>query len=504
MDTIVPIRLHLADEEATRLLGEDLAAMLKPGDLVFLEGDLGAGKSTLARAVIRSLADDPEHEVPSPTFTIIQPYEARHPLLHVDLYRLSAPDEIDELGISEALSSAIVLVEWAERAAGGLGEPALVIALSGEGETRDVEITGQPQAVARLARSLAAREFLDRSGWAQARRTHLTGDASARAYETVRLPDRPVRILMNAPRQPDGPPIRDGKPYSRIAHLAESVTPFLAIDRLLRQRGFQAPEIEAADLEEGFLLSEHLGSDGVLDPDGRPIRERYLAAAELLAAMHGESWPASAEAAPGIVHEIPLYDRPALHIETELLIDWYLPFARGKPATEAERTAFTAAWSSVFDRLDRGETSLVLRDYHSPNLIWRGDRAGTDRIGLIDFQDALIGPSAYDVASLAQDARVDIPAVLEEAIVATYIAARQEQGAFEEAAFRRDFAIMAAQRTTKILGIFVRLKERDGKPGYVRHLPRLAAYLARSLAHPALAPVAECYARLGVSVGEEG
>src|SRR5690606_12379640 len=132
--------------------------------------------------------------------------------------------------------------------------------------------------------------------------------------------------------------------------------------------------------------------------------------AELLAAMHADNWPARAEAAPGVVHEIPSYDRPALHIETELLIDWYLPFARGRPASDAERAGFADAWSGVFVLLDDGEKSLVLRDYHSPNLIWRGDRTGTDRIGLIDFQDALIGPSAYDVASLAQDARVDIPA----------------------------------------------------------------------------------------------
>lgn len=497
---VEPIRLVLADEQATIRLGDDLAAMLRPSDLVFLEGDLGAGKSTLARAIIRNLANDPEHEVPSPTFTIVQPYETRHPLLHVDLYRLAAADEIDELGITEALGTSIVLIEWAERAEGGLGEPSLTVSLSGEGDARDVSITGQPDAMGRLARSLAARAFLNRSGWAEARRQHLTGDASARAYDTVHLPGQPVRILMNAPRQPDGPPIRDGKPYSRIAHLAESVTPFVAIDRLLRARGFCAPQIEAADLDEGFLLIEHLGSEGVLDGSGRPVPQRYFAAVELLAKMHAESWPHSAEAAPGIIHEIPPFDRPALHIETELLIDWYFPFARGRPAEDAERAAFVDAWATVFEKLETGEKSLVLRDYHSPNLVWRGDRSGSERIGLIDFQDALIGPSAYDVASLGQDARVDISPELEQDIVQAYILARHAAGGFDEVAFQRDYAIMAAERATKILGIFVRLKQRDGKAGYIRHLPRLANYLRRSLAHEALAPVAECYARLGVPI----
>ena len=126
----------------------------------------------------------------------------------------------------------------------------------------------------------------------------------------------------------------------------------------------------------------------------------------------------------------------------------------------------------------------VLRDYHSPNIIWNGGARGTDRVGLIDFQDAVIGPCAYDVASLAQDARVDVPFALEQQLVARYCTQRQE---LDESAFREAYAIMAAQRATKVLGIFVRLSQRDGKHGYLTHLPRIQDYLSRSLAHPALA-----------------
>jgi tRNA threonylcarbamoyl adenosine modification protein YjeE len=491
-------QLELIGEAATIRLGEDLAAMLAPGDLVFLEGDLGAGKSALARAILRALADDMELDVPSPTFTLVQPYRTRIPVLHVDLYRVGSPDEVQELGIGEALADHAVLVEWPERAEGLLGEAALTVMLSGSGESRMASISGHPKAMARLQRSLAARDFLDEAGWQEAARRHLTGDASARAYETVRLSGRPIRILMNAPRQPDGPPIRDGKPYSQIAHLAESVTPFVAIDRLLRARGFCAPEIEAVDLESGFLLIENLGSDTVLDAAGAPLADRYVAASQLLAAIHGKSWPREAEAAPGLVHAIPPYDRSALAIETELLLDWYLPHVRGTGAEEQERRDFSETWDGMIDSVLAGETSLVLRDYHSPNLIWRGDRSGHERIGLIDFQDALIGPSAYDVASLAQDARVDISPALEAKIVDAYRQARMTQGGFDPERFSRDYAIMAAQRASKILGIFVRLKQRDGKPGYIRHLPRLLAYLGRALAHPDLAPLAACYQRLGI------
>src|SRR4029453_1046105 len=129
---------------------------------------------------------------------------------------------------------------------------------------------------------------------------------------------------------------------------------------------------------------------------------------------------------------------------------------------------------------------LVLRDYHSPNIIWRAQRRGADRLGLIYFQDALIGPSAYDVASLGMDARVTVPEEIERRVVEAYVRARSAAGPFDRAAFELAYATMAAQRNSKILGIFVRLHRRDGKPAYLKHLPRIRAYLRRALAHPAL------------------
>lgn len=487
--------LELADEAATNRLGEDIAMMLAAGDVLALHGDLGMGKSTLARAIIRALAADPHLDVPSPTFTLVQAYPGRVPVQHFDLYRLSSPDELEELGFAEAIRDGAVLIEWPERADEVMPPDAVAIRLSEIGAGRAAEISGPEAFMARLQRSLAIRAFLDRAGYQHAHRSFLVGDASARAYETVSAPQGDDIILMNAPRQPDGPPIRDGLPYSRIAHLAESVTPFVAIARLLRDKGYAAPAIPAADLEQGLLLVENLGAHGVIDANGRPIAERYLASAGLLADMHGKTWPARAEAVDGVFHDIPAYDRRALAIETELVSDWYFPYAAGRQPSDAERAEFAAAWGDAFDVLDTAEKSIVLRDFHSPNLIWRPDRAGHDRIGLIDFQDAVIGPSAYDVASLAQDARVTIPAELETQIVAAYCAAR---GDFDRAGFEAAYAIMAAQRNSKILGIFVRLNLRDGKPGYMKHLPRIRDYVIRSLGHPALARVRAFYDKAGI------
>jgi aminoglycoside/choline kinase family phosphotransferase len=191
---------------------------------------------------------------------------------------------------------------------------------------------------------------------------------------------------------------------------------------------------------------------------------------------------------------MPDYDRGAMMIEVELYLDWYLPAAADAPAAGTGRAAFISAWNTVLDRLAEAETGLVLRDFHSPNIIWRGERHGMDRLGVIDFQDALIGPTAYDVASLALDARVTIEPHLEEAIVEAYCRAREGAGPFDRARFEQAYAIMAAQRNSKLLGIFVRLDRRDGKPHYLKHLPRIRDYMARALRHPALAPVRGFYA----------
>lgn len=494
--TGVALERMLPDERATAEFGEDIAAALRSGDVILLEGDLGAGKTTLARALVRALADDPQLEVPSPTFTLVQAYATRIPVAHVDLYRLASPDEIDELGLDEAARSGAVLIEWPQRVAGRLPSEAATIALADHGVGRIARISGPRPFLARLARSLEIRAFLDNAGWNGASRAFLTGDASARGYEVVSLPGRPDRIVMNAPTLPQGPAIRDGRSYAEIAHIARSVHAFVAVDRVLAEAGLAVPEIEAADLDRGLLLISHLG-DGSFLVDGTPIAERYEAAARLLADIHGRAWPREARLDGG-TYTIPSFDRAAMLIEAELLLDWYLPFATGHPVADRDRADFHAAWDTVLDRMAGCETSIVLRDYHSPNIIWRPERQGRDRLGVIDFQDALIGPSAYDVASLALDARVTIPEELERSTVAAYAEARAAAGVFDRTAFEAAYAIMGAQRNSKILGIFVRLDRRDGKPAYLRHLPRIRAYLARTLAHPALAEVRALYARFGL------
>src|SRR3954454_11815253 len=223
----------LRNETATAQLMADLALLVGPGDVVTLTGDLGAGKTAAARAMIRYLAGDDALEVPSPTFTLVQGYDLPpFPLVHADLYRVEDAGELEEIGLSPLPEGAVALIEWPERAAGALAADRIDIALShrpalGSG-ARAAVITGHGKAAAQVERLRGLREFLGSAGLIDARRLHMPGDASTRSYARLATNHGHV-ILMNSPRRPDGPAIYDGKPYSAAVHLAEDVKPFVAI-----------------------------------------------------------------------------------------------------------------------------------------------------------------------------------------------------------------------------------------------------------------------------------
>ena len=491
--------LTLPDEEATRRLAMDIASALEPGDLITLSGDLGAGKTTFARALIRHLLADDTIEVPSPTFTLVQNYELpRFTLVHGDLYRVASAAELAELGFEDLPDQAVVLVEWPDRAAGLLPVDRLDIAFTlAPGlapSVRHVRYTGFGAFAPRAERIAMLRGFLDEAGFAQAQRRRMQGDASTRIFERLTLDNR-TAVLMNAPRRPDGPPVRDGKPYSAIAHLAEDVVPYVALAAALRRLDLSAPEILHADLDHGLIVMEDLGDEHIVGGDPpAPIEDRYAAAVDFLAALHMRNLPSRLSVTAAVDYRLPRYDVGAFLIEAELLLDWYLIKA-GAAVSDAAHAEFVALWQAALAPALEAPATWVLRDYHSPNLLWLPDREGIARIGLVDFQDALIGPAAYDVASLLQDARVDVPEQLEMNLLSRYVRSRLSNDRnFNTGDFTLLYATLAAQRATKILGIFARLQRRDGKPQYLRHMPRLWNYLHRSLAHPALAELKTWYA----------
>jgi N-acetylmuramate 1-kinase len=337
------------------------------------------------------------------------------------------------------------------------------------------------------------RRFLEQSGYAEAERQRLAGDASIRSYERLTVGDRQV-ILMNSPRRADGPPVKDGRPYSAIAHLAEDVKPFVAIANGLRELGFSTPEIYTADLDEGLVILEDLGSHEIVEGEPPiPLDLCYELAVDALVTLHDFELPDTLPVSRGVEYSIPVYDMGAFLIEAELLVDWYLP-RLGVPLPGEARDAFSALWREALLPVFNEPATWVLRDFHSPNLLYLPERDHIARLGILDFQDAMLGPAAYDLASLLQDARVDVPERMELELLGRYAKARRGSNRdFNTSGFARIYSTLAAQRASKILGIFARLHRRDRKPQYLRHMPRVWRYLQRSLAHPSLAALNAWY-----------
>jgi tRNA threonylcarbamoyl adenosine modification protein YjeE len=469
--------IRLASPQATASLAAHLGRILRAGDTVLVEGPVGAGKTTLARALIQSLLRAPE-DIPSPTYTLVQTYDTRAgPLWHADLYRIGDPGEIEELGLTEAFETAISLVEWPDRLGALAPDAALTITMGQDGgadEGRIIAISGAEHTwraridgvVRAFERADAARRFIENAGWGDADQTVLAGDASNRRYDRLERTAPPGRAVLM-----DAPPDR-----------GEDVSPFVAIARHLSGLGLSAPQILAADEEAGFLLIEDLGDDlfaRVLQAGQADEATLYTAAADVLTALH---------AAPPA--RVAAYDAPLMTELAALAYDKYRA-ALVSQHDPSRRQRFTAAFAQVLKTHAASRAVLVLRDYHAENLVWLPDRDGAARVGLLDFQDAMLGHPAYDLVSLLQDARRDVPEWIEADVMAHYAA----QTGVDPEAFATAYAVLGAQRNLRILGVFARLSTDYGKPHYVDFIPRVWDLLMRDLAHPALAPVADMLRR---------
>jgi aminoglycoside/choline kinase family phosphotransferase len=329
----------------------------------------------------------------------------------------------------------------------------------------------EPAAAA--GRQAAMADFLRASGWPGIAPATLAGDASFRRY--YRLVNGARRIvLMDAP-----PPFEDVRPY-------------VAVAAMLRGLGLSAPQIHAEDPAQGFLLIEDFGDDrytGLLDATasnrataGADEAALYSLAVDTLVALH------RAVAASGLP-ALPPYDETRLIDEAALLVDWYAPSVLGAALTTAARDDYLDRWRDVLPLAVLPATTLVLRDYHVDNLMLLRGRPGVQACGLLDFQDAVLGPASYDLVSLLEDARRDVPAALRSAMTGRYLAAFPS---LDQTRFARSGAILAAQRNAKILGIFTRLWRRDGKPAYLAHITRVWRLLEAALRRePALSPIGD-------------
>jgi aminoglycoside/choline kinase family phosphotransferase len=312
-------------------------------------------------------------------------------------------------------------------------------------------------------------EFLAAAGWRGAEIRPLAGDASFRRYHRVHL-NGARAVLMEAP--PD----------------REDVRPFVRMARHLLDLGLSAPAILAADEAAGLLLLEDFGDDTFtrLLAAGTDEAALYRLAVDVLIHLHRLRPEESLR--PGL----PPYDMRRLLDEALLLPDWYMPAVLGRPTDGDARRDYIGAWQEALAPVLREPSTLVLRDFHVDNLMRLSGRSGLAACGLLDFQDAVAGPAAYDLMSLLEDARRDVSPALKADILARY---RSGVDVADWGDFERAFVVLAAQRHAKVIGIFTRLCRRDGKPGYLMHIPRVWRLLEGSLTNKALAPVARWFDR---------
>lgn len=463
-------RIALADGDATARLGQYLAGRLGAGDTLLLSGPVGAGKSHLARALIRARLGA-EVDVPSPTFTLVQTYEDSDgtEIWHADLYRLSHPDEVFELGLEAAFSTALCLVEWPDRLGGAAPPGAHHLTLSHDGDGRLMQLTSpDPDLMAGWDRHEARHRLLAANGWAASRAGFLAGDASDRSYDRIwRDADGARAVLM------DAPPDRN-----------DDLPAFIRIADWLRGLGLSAPAILAQDQAQGFLLLEDLGDDlfaRVLrdQPDLEP--DLYRAATQVL--CHLQSAPAPTG--------LPCLTPAEWAEAAAFALDWYAFGATGeKPGLRAD---FTTCLTGLLARFADAPPVVILRDYHAENLLWLPHRDGLARVGILDFQLAQMGQPGYDLVSLIDDARRDVGADAAKAALNAFATARGESLDHLTPAL----AVLSAQRALRILGVFARLCMVSGKTGYLALMPRVWGQLQRALAHPALADLARiCEAAL--------
>lgn len=365
---------------------------------------------------------------------------------------------------------------------------------------RIVNASSDPTAAA-AEREAARRAFLAAAGLGDARREPLAGDASTRRYERLHPPGggAPL-ILMDAPPSAESAPApahatpqaRTALGYNACARLAASrVEAFAAVAAWLRGRGLSAPAVHALDAGAGLAVLENLGDDLYARriEAGAPAEPLYAAAVDLLAGLAAVTPPTALaymdETGAG-AWPLPAYDDLALRTGADVFLDWFPAHARRPAFAPDARAEWEALWAPARARGEAGAAVFTHRDYHAENLLWLDERAGAARVGLLDFQDAVRGHPAWDLASLLQDARRDVEPALEAAMLDRYLAARP---GLDGDAFRLDYAGLAALNAARILGVFSRLVARDGKPRYARFMPRVWAHLRRDLVHPEFAPL---------------
>jgi len=491
------LRLILADEATTATLASALARMAVAGDLIRLQGDLGAGKSTLARYFLNALGH--KGDVPSPTYTLVQTYEdTRFPVAHVDCYRLENPEELTGLGLDDYRRYGITLVEWPDKGGAMMsdGHPdfldyhinsiesagtlTVTLAAGDNSGSRVANLDASPSwqrrfallpalgvdvdgiTLSRPVSETGRKAFLEGLGLKGYRLEKQGGDWSGRSYARVTLADGTTRMLMDAP-----PPQEDVVPYMRVAEYYRSI-------------GLRAARVEGSDTVEGYLLTEDFGDVQLFSllQDGSPETAWYKAASDGLALQCQSEPPAWARR----------YSPRDWWVEVMRFVNWYMPYACGHATSLADYARWQALWTPLYDTVMRMPTGVMMWDCQSPNLMVLGEEPKLENLGWIDIQDARVAPLAQDAALLLRNIRTGQDDA-REAEVVDYLC---EKLGLNKRDFMTALDITSLHHSCRILGGLVRLHVRDGKSAPAQaYLQRTWKVAHQSFQNPVLAEIAD-------------
>jgi N-acetylmuramate 1-kinase len=464
--------IPLPDLSATEALAHKLAPLLKKGDFLSLEGGLGTGKTALARALLQALGV--KGTIESPTFTMVQRYETPDfPANHFDLFRLKKVNELDDIGWNGALADGLAIVEWSERAESRMPPDrlSLTFSLSGTYE-RTCTLKGygkwsKHEELVHIARDAEVRGFAAESGWGKVTVECIQAKRHRRFYRLTR-DDGKTAIMLDADED-------------------QKTLQFVTLASILKDLDLSSPEIYATRPRRGLALMEDFGDANV----GRLIDEQMQAypyfqrAVHVLVRIHSQF-----EAIKIKYLEVPTFTSALFAARVDKFLDHYFPYVLKREATAEERSNFHDAWRRTLEPVDHLPQTLMLRDFTPDNVMDLPDRKGWRSLGLLDFQDAGLGPIAYDLASFCDVVRRDGGDDYLSMMITQYHERAKPACTLE--VLQRGCTVLAAQRHTRALGLIA------GRPDKMDYLPRAQNYLGRLLREEAMKPVRSWFMDVGL------
>ncbi len=447
-----------------------IAPIFEKGDLLALNGEIGSGKTTLTKHLINYLTATRIDEINSPTYNLCQTYSNEDLIIsHYDFYRLDYLQEIEELDINDSIKNNFTIIEWANKFSSILPKDHIEIQIDNKSDKREYKILFHGEYAKKIAGHKNRLSFLSNSNLNIKKITNMRGDASKRKYYRVNDGTENF-VLMDA--------LEDSINKTTTS---KTITDFIIFRQYLEDIGLRVPKIYEFDIQKQLILEEDLGLTTYDELYSKLSFQDLInpAIESLLILVHSNY--KNINDLDGKAFEPQNFDEKVFINESKIFIDYYWPYVKNSICPEEEKYEFLSIIEKIYSDLSTDKT-LVLRDYHSPNLHYLQNEKGHKKCALIDFQDALLGHPLYDLVSLAQDARFTISEDQERYIVDTF----EDKFLFNDfqlskSSFNEQYKILAIQRSLKILGIFARLSLLEGKNNYIIHMPRVLDYIRRSM-----------------------